>query len=429
MADDVVYLPARDPKAKGATSTGGACCCPADAFGIEDIEVAERTAAAAPHQLGGGGVEDRSMRLVALARAPDGVRLAYDVRSRDEASMPLLRAGTSLSRRYSRRLAEIGVRAVWLHDEDVVGVSALPPLDEAARAEVERRVVRVMAEAAQGIRRGLPVSGAVVRRLGAIARSIAERLSATPEAAYAFMDLAGADAYTHRHSLNVTVLGLMLADRHWRRWGWLDWQGQRRHDRHDERLVKLGFGLLVHDLGKLAVPPEILHKPGALDAGEWAVMRRHPELGVAMLEPADVSPLSLDVVRSHHERLDGSGYPRGLVGGQVHEFARIAAIVDTYDAIVSDRVYQAGRPRHIALNILAADTPDKYDPDLFETFGTIAVPFPVGTEIPLPNGGSGVVVDVDVDDPWILTARIPQGRQVPVDLTHLDARRALASRV
>jgi len=83
---------------------------------------------------------------------------------------------------------------------------------------------------------------------------------------------------------------------------------------------KLGLGLLVHDVGKLAVPPEILNKPGRLTDEEMVVMRTHAHAGVELLRPADLAPLATSVVRDHHERLDGSGYPEGLLGVQVQEF-------------------------------------------------------------------------------------------------------------
>jgi len=287
------------------------------------------------------------MRLIALSRADDGVEIARDVRTGNPGELPLLRAGTRLSGVYRERLLAMGLRAIWIEDGFSEATGPLPPLEDQAREEAERRVGSVIVEATDAFRSGRPLPGMATDQLHEVARTIAMQVSALPEAAYALADLASADAYTHRHSVQVAVLGLMLAERHWRRWGWIDWQGQRRFDRLEDRLTRLGLGLIVHDIGKLAVPDEVLNKPGRLDEDEWALMHAHPEAGVAMLEPSGVSPLSLDVVRSHHERLDGSGYPRGLSGAQLHQFARIAGIADTYDAIVSERVYQPGRSPHV----------------------------------------------------------------------------------
>ncbi len=367
------------------------------------------------------------MRLIALHRAADGVELARDVRTGMPGDLPLLRAGTRVTAAFRARLLAMGLPAVWIHDEQSDGIEPLPPLEDEARQDAERRVGAVMRDAAEAFRHGRPVPDAALDELHAIANLIAAQVSALPEAAYALSDLASADAYTHRHSVQVAVLGLMLADRHWRRLGWIDWQGQRRFDRLEERLSRLGLGLLLHDIGKLAVPAAILDKPGPLDAHEWAVMRSHPEAGVAMLDGTGISPLSLDVVRSHHERLDGSGYPRGITGAQVHEFARMSGIADTYDAIVSERVYQSGRPPHVALDVISGDAGSRFDEDLVRTFERVAVPFPLGTAVPLPDGREGVVADTEVLDPWQPLVRTPDGEEVRVDLTGLARRRAVAA--
>ena len=135
-----------------------------------------------------------------------------------------------------------------------------------------------------------------------------------PDAALTLDDLSAFDTYTHRHSVQVTVLGMLVARRAWSKEGWTDFRGRQRYDRFADRLRKLGLGLLVHDVGKLAVPPEVLNKPAALTDDEMDVMRSHPEAGVELLRSADLSPLTLSAIRDHHERPDGTGYPNGLTG-------------------------------------------------------------------------------------------------------------------
>src|SRR5262249_51445435 len=144
-------------------------------------------------------------------------------------------------------------------------------------------------------------------------------------------DLSEFDSYTHRHSVQVTILGLLIARRMWERDGWTDFRGKVRRDRIEERLRKLGLGLLIHDIGKLGVPPEVLNKPGRLTDEELTVMRRHFGDGVELLRPADISPLAVSIVRDHHERFDGRGYPVGIEAAKLHEFPRIAAVADVYD--------------------------------------------------------------------------------------------------
>ena len=115
----------------------------------------------------------------------------------------------------------------------------------------------------------------------------------------------------------------------------------------------LRFGGMLHDIGKIGMPDTILNKPGALDADEWRVMRGHPETGYRICLPLErtLGP-ALEVIRHHHEKLDGSGYPDGLQGGEISMVARVMAVADIFDALVTDRPYRRGMPQTKALAIL-----------------------------------------------------------------------------
>src|ERR671927_617498 len=124
---------------------------------------------------------------------------------------------------------------------------------------------------------------------------------------------------------------MLVGQRVFKEHGWIDHTGKRTWERRDRRLARLGLGLLLHDIGKLAIPTEILNKPGKLDEAEWELMRAHPRTGVEMLRSDLISPLVKVVVRSHHERWDGAGYPDARRGTEIHELARIAAVANTFD--------------------------------------------------------------------------------------------------
>ena len=192
----------------------------------------------------------------------------------------------------------------------------------------------------------------------------------------------------------------------WSTDGWTDFRGRRRKDRLEDRLRKLGLGLLVHDVGKLAVPPEILNKPGRLTDPEMDVMKTHAAAGVELLRPADLSPLALSVVRDHHERLDGSGYPDGLTAAQVQEFPRIAAVADVYDAVTSERVYKPAAPPHVGVQVVRSGSGTQFCPNVLRAFRAVVMPYPVGHEIKLPDGRLGVVSHVDVAEPDVPTIRV-----------------------
>jgi HD-GYP domain-containing protein (c-di-GMP phosphodiesterase class II) len=252
----------------------------------------------------------------------------------------------------------------------------------------------------------------VLLTLTDVAEGMVADLLACPDAAVALDDLSAFDSYTHRHSVQVTILGLLIARRMWEREGWTDFRGKVRRDRIEDRLRKLGLGLLVHDIGKLAVPPEVLNKPGRLTEEELVVMRRHPEDGVELLRPADISPLALSIVRDHHERLDGLGYPAGIDGRTLGEFPRIAAVADVYDAVTSERVYKEAAPPHVGVRVIVEGAGTQFCPDVVRHFRAVVFPYPVGHEITLPDGRVGVVAGVDAESPDRPVVRVAEGDSV-----------------
>jgi putative nucleotidyltransferase with HDIG domain len=137
----------------------------------------------------------------------------------------------------------------------------------------------------------------------------------------------------------------------------------------DERsLFWFRVGALLHDVGKLLIPAEVLNKPGRLTDEEWVLVRRHPEAGVELLAeidfPWDVRP----IVLSHHERWDGRGYPHGLAGDDIPFTARILTIADVYDALTSARSYKPALAHPEAIRIMRADAGTQFDPALFAAF-------------------------------------------------------------
>jgi len=138
---------------------------------------------------------------------------------------------------------------------------------------------------------------------------------------------------------------------------------------HGEELKAIEWGALLHDVGKMVVPDEILRKIGPLTEGEWHIMKQHPNWGFDMLaEVSFLQPAVLDIIYSHHEHWDGNGYPRGLAAGSIPLSARIFAVVDTYDAITSDRPYRRARSHQTAINELQRVAGGQHDPQIVEAF-------------------------------------------------------------
>jgi putative two-component system response regulator len=135
-----------------------------------------------------------------------------------------------------------------------------------------------------------------------------------------------------------------------------------------EELVHIHRGALLHDMGKLGVPDSILHKPYTFTDEEWAIMRRHPQLAYDMLYPVEYLRPALDIPYCHHEKWDGSGYPRGLKGDEIPLAARLFAVIDVWDALTSDRPYRRAWTNENALAYIKEQSGKHFDPEIVNLF-------------------------------------------------------------
>jgi putative nucleotidyltransferase with HDIG domain len=160
-----------------------------------------------------------------------------------------------------------------------------------------------------------------------------------------------------------------------------------------ETLNELGLGALLHDVGKLRIPQEILTKTGQLTPEEMDLMRKHPEFGVEVLRQSEgLSPEVIDIARSHHERADGSGYPHGYILEKISPLARLVSVVDYYDAMTSDRVYRNGVASPQVTKLLYETRGHLFEARLIEEFIRCLGIFPVGSLVELQSGEVGIVV-------------------------------------
>jgi HD-GYP domain-containing protein (c-di-GMP phosphodiesterase class II) len=349
------------------------------------------------------------MRLVRIDWIQDGMELARDIPSAAMGAAPLLRRGVRLSTSLSARLASLGIRALWIEDDMGEGIIPAMPLPDHIRAATEEAVSACF-QAARAVAADLSeLPFSTIKQIEHAADSLIDALADAPEAALAFDDLASADSYTYSHSMRVATLGLLLGQRIDRTDGWVDYRGEVRYDRMVERMTQLTMGLLVHDIGKLAIPEQILNKPGKLTPEEWELIKTHPAAGASLLGSDRISPLTRAVVRDHHERWDGQGYAAGLEGTDIHQFARIAAVADVYDAITADRPYQPANPPHVAVKAVREGAGTQFDPQIVEHFLRIAMPYPVGYTITLPDGSAGAVVGVEPEEPDYPVIRYREG--------------------
>jgi len=212
-------------------------------------------------------------------------------------------------------------------------------------------------------------------------RTLAESVVRNPDALMCYAQLKRKDDYTAMHSLRVCVLALTFG---------------RHLGLAQDQMEALGLGALLHDVGMVRVPDEILKKPDALTPEEQQIMRRHVEWGVEILLGTQQMPaLAIDAVRKHHERYDGSGYMAGLRGDEIGQVGMIAAIVDHYDAITSDRSYNNAVTPYHALTRLYEWRDTLFEGALVEKFIQCLGIYPIGTVVRLNSGEIGVVAAIN----------------------------------
>jgi putative nucleotidyltransferase with HDIG domain len=185
------------------------------------------------------------------------------------------------------------------------------------------------------------------------------------------------DDYLLEHSLNVAILLANFAM----------FLGMP-----DEEVNELSYAGFLHDLGKIMIPDEILHKPGRLTDSEMEIMKGHVQHGVDHLCDTDLKPYLIRAVAEHHERLDGLGYPKGAKEDEISTAGRMLAIADMYDALTADRVYKSGMSSQKAFAILMSEAPTRLDIYLVQQFIKCLGVYPVGSLVVLSNERLAIVM-------------------------------------
>ena len=211
----------------------------------------------------------------------------------------------------------------------------------------------------------------------ALVEDIADSVSRNAGALISLARLKNADDYTYMHSVAVCAMMVALS---------------RQLGLDQEQTRSAGLAGLMHDLGKAAMPLDVLNKPGKLTDAEYAVIKTHPKQGHNLLERSgEENAIVLDVCLHHHEKIDGSGYPKGLKGDEISLFAKMGAVCDVYDAITSNRPYKAGWDPAESLRKMA-EWKGHFDLKVFQAFVKSLGIYPIGSLVRLSSGRLGVVV-------------------------------------
>ncbi len=242
---------------------------------------------------------------------------------------------------------------------------------EEVQTAVTERVVEFIDEVRSGKSPNLTAVKQTVRQME-------QSIIRNPDAFMWLRQLKKKDAYSYTHCIDCSALAVAFGRQ-------LGLPGDQIHD--------LAIGALLFDVGKGKVPQNLLAKAGKLSEAEFTIVKMHVEysLGIVDNDP-EISPRSRELIATHHEKFDGSGYPRGLAGGDIPLLGRVAAIVDFYDAVTSDRPYSPAMSPHDAIKYLYKYRNTHYQDELIEQFIQTLGAYPVGTLVELSTGEVGIVI-------------------------------------
>lgn len=317
------------------------------------------------------------MRLVSTSDCQEGMQLAKAIFNDD--GLVLINEGVQLTKKMIERLVNMGITYVYIKDsrtEDIV-------IPEVLTEETRRLAMETIKEQFSKLSDSGKLLHAVqdpkfIKSFKKSVECIIEDLNNFQGVMSALTNMYSYDQYTFTHSLHVTIYSITLA---------------MAKNYSEKQILEIGLGAMLHDIGKLTTPHEILTKPGKLTEEEFAIIKEHPTTGFEILRKIHEVPfVCAHCAYQHHERENGSGYPRGLKDKEIHEYAKLIGLCDVFDALTSHRSYRKAMPAHQAMEIIFAGSGTLFQKELVELFRDTISLYPVGMTVKLSDGSIGVVI-------------------------------------
>ncbi len=309
------------------------------------------------------------MRRVNINKVSLGSKLARCIYSPDGGI--LLSEGMEIREVYLERLRSYGIQEVYLDDELSADIEITDPICEETRNEARVLVKKTMENY-------LGYYTIEVEDIKVIVDNLINELLSKDDIITNLSDIKSVDDYTFEHCVNVCVLSLITGI-------------SLNYDL--DKLRELGIGAMLHDIGKMVIPREILNKPTQLTVKEFEEIKKHTILGYEILKKSGkITLVSAFIAFGHHERYDGTGYPFQLKGENIHQCARIVAVADVYDALTSDRVYRKKLKTNEVFDYMTTHGVYHFDPVIIENFVKHIALYPVGSGVLLNSRERGIVV-------------------------------------
>lgn len=343
------------------------------------------------------------MRRVSTNSLKPGMKVGHNIfNSRGET---LISRGVILNEGYIESLKRLGIPALYIIDDSLPDFYVSDVIDERSRVAAIKLVRNILCGNKSSKSR---LDNALFDESRSTISSIIDQLIENPSLMVNLIDIRSIDDYLFGHSVNVCVLSLITGI-------------SLGYDR--KKLMTLGMGSLMHDMGKTLIPAYILNKPGPLNDEEFNVIKQHSEYGYTILNDGEsnIKVLSAIIALQHHERYNGEGYPKGLNGNSIHEFSQIVGIADVFDAMTADRVYRKAHPPFEAYEMLAGSGNYFFDYKLVLAFLSNIAAYPAGSIVRLSSNEIAIVVETPKGFPLYPKVKIlydPIGCKLaePVDL-------------
>ncbi|WP_445492318.1 HD-GYP domain-containing protein [Niallia sp. 03133] len=316
------------------------------------------------------------MRLVGTNNITEGVILAKPIFN--ERGKILINRGVMLDNKMIKRLMDLGISYLYIEDKRTDDIYPISSISDELKKDAMHKIEKNFSDMKEAVNNSkFIMMEKATTSFKQLITKVMEELRDHQELFSMMSDVFLYDDYIFSHSLNVTVYSLALG---------------KELKLSTKQLEVLGLGAILHDVGKINIPLNILLKQGKLTEQEFEQIKTHAEIGYRMLK--DIPNLSLLVAHcayQHHERINGSGYPRGITGDEIHLFGKIIAVADVFDAITSNRVYRKAMLPHEALEILYAGINKLYDAKIVEAFRKAIILYPNGMSVSLSSGEKGIV--------------------------------------
>ena len=314
------------------------------------------------------------MRAINIEKLKGEEKLARNVY--DEHGGMLLTAGTKVKDNYIEKLKLKGYNTVYVEDEISGGIEADDILREKTRRQ-SREEIKVQ------FKNYIDHKDINIDKIMKCIDQIIDEILSTREIIFNINDIRTKDEYTYAHSVNVCVLAVTVG---------------AHLDINMARLKELAVGSILHDLGKIFIPNEIINKPGRLTDAEFDLMKKHPKLGYDILnQKPQITPISKNIVLMHHEKMNGTGYPLGVEYAQIHKLTRLVTVCDMYDAMTSDRSYRKAMKAYEVIEYLTHLSVSELDREMVDAFKRFIAPYPSGVIARLNNGCKAIVSEQNKD--------------------------------